>query len=106
VNFRKYEELVNKALSFYILEYKLMERGEYLELFSIAIKPQHRGVGWGSAIIEDLIEFAQLKGYKGIQLQVDHKSKEKLTEYYSRFGFVPIDEELEDFMRIEFKGDL
>jgi len=103
MDFRRYENAVNAAFHRQIQEFKLMERQDYLELFSIAIHSQWRGQGLGSAIIEDLIEFArEQKKYKGIQLQVDHKTKAKLVPFYESFGFVSIDDEIMDFMRIYF----
>lgn len=105
MNFRQYEKIINDRFEKQILEYKLIEYGEYLELFSIAIKPAWRGQGWGSAFIEDLIEFAKEQGYAGIQLQCDHKTKHKLVPFYQTFGFVSIDDDLQDFMRIYFNEE-
>ncbi len=105
MDYKRYEKVVNEAFSDQILEFKLTERQKYLELFSIAIQPAHRGQGLGSAIIEDVIEYAKESGYKGIQLQVDHKTKHKLVPFYETFGFKSIDDELMDFMRIDFERE-
>lgn len=103
MDFRQYEHAVNISFPQQIQEFILREQQGYLELFSIAINPQWQGQGWGSAIIQDLIEFAKEKKYKGVQLQVDHKTKHKLVPFYETFGFISIDEVLMDFMRIYFE---
>lgn len=103
--YKTYEMLLNRAFEKEILELKLNEKDEYLELFSLAILPEYRNRGIGSAILEDIIDFALKHGYDGIQLQVDHKTRKKLQPFYERFGFKSVDEELEDLMRLNFDGE-
>ena len=57
--------------------------GAWQMIFSVVTEPKHRGNGYASMIMEQVIADAKKKGRKGIVLTC----KEPLLKFYNKFGF-------------------
>lgn len=66
-----------------------------LRIFSVAVLPELQGKGIGKHIIEHIIQFARLKKFERVSLEVI-QSNEKLIQYYKSLGFA-VSEELPEY---------
>jgi len=83
----KFERIINLQYNNEILEFRLDPTGtKNINLYSIAIQPQHRGKNIATSILDDLISFARIHKYR-ISLMVAYSDRLSLTEFYSKFGF-------------------
>lgn len=57
-----------------------------LHVMNIAVKPEHRGKGYGKLIMEELDTFARQGEYSIITLEV-RESNETALSLYTKFGF-------------------
>lgn len=57
--------------------------GDYQAIFGLDVIPDYRNKGIAAQLMNNLIEVAKLDGKKGVILTC----KEKLINYYSKFGF-------------------
>jgi len=88
---QKYLEVLEKLF--------LFEKGNYIELNLIKIKPEYKGKGWATKILDDLSEYAQ-ENNKILTLTPSDTfgaSKSRLEKFYKRFGFVPNKGKNKDF---------
>jgi phosphopantetheine adenylyltransferase len=88
---QKYSEVLEKLF--------LFEKGNYIELNLIKIKPEYKGQGWATKILDDLSEYAQ-ENNKILTLTPSDTfgaSKSRLEKFYKRFGFVPNKGKNKDF---------
>jgi GNAT superfamily N-acetyltransferase len=88
---QKYAEVLEKLF--------LFEKGDYIELNLIKIRPEHKGKGWATKILDDLSEYAQ-ENNKILTLTPSDTfgaSKSRLETFYKRFGFVPNKGKNKDF---------
>lgn len=60
--------------------------GFALVLEDVIIHPDHRGHGYGTLLMNHVIQFAREKGFKRITLLSD-KSEESAQRFFQRFGF-------------------
>jgi GNAT superfamily N-acetyltransferase len=67
----------------------LEHAGKTAWLDELYVRPEHRGRGVGTALIERVIEEAQAQGCRAIDLEVEqaHRRAERL---YARHGFQPL----------------
>jgi aminoglycoside 6'-N-acetyltransferase I len=66
-----------------------LEHGRVAELEDLYVRPAHRCSGIGGALIEDSVEWSQLRGCRLLELVVTPNSKnsDQLSGYYARRGF-------------------
>jgi GNAT superfamily N-acetyltransferase len=85
----KIEDTLNNRYQEYLHGLDIYENKNSLILSKIVIKPEFRNEGVGSEIMEDLIKYADTHG-KIIALTPSSDfggSKNRLTQFYKRFGF-------------------
>lgn len=78
----KIKYAIFNILSGYLF-YKECNKDEYY-LSNIAIKPEYRGMGYGSILMEAGDNIAKEKGYNKVSLNANN---EKLVTLYEKFGF-------------------
>ena len=67
------------------------ETGEFLNLILIKIKPSQQNKGYGDAVIDSLLTFADKHNVRiKIHLLNSHGDKRRLIEFYSKHNFVLI----------------
>ena len=57
-----------------------------LHITNVAVRASHRGAGYGKALIEKMIEYARLKGYAHLTLEV-RVSNARAIGLYESYGF-------------------
>lgn len=62
------------------------EGGFVLLLEDVVIHPEHRGEGYGTRLVEYVIDFARKKEFRRITLLTDQISEES-QRFFERFGF-------------------
>ena len=62
------------------------EGGFVLLLEDVVIHPEHRGEGYGTRLVEHVIDFAKKKEFRRITLLTD-KISEESQRFFQRFGF-------------------
>jgi GNAT superfamily N-acetyltransferase len=95
----KIEKLLRQKYSEVLEKLFLFEKGNYIELNLIKIRPEHKGKGWATKILDDLSEYAQ-ENNKILTLTPSDTfgaSKSRLETFYKRFGFVPNKGKNKDF---------
>jgi GNAT superfamily N-acetyltransferase/phosphopantetheine adenylyltransferase len=95
----KIEKLLKQKYSEVLEKLFLFEKGDYIELNLIKIRPEHKGKGWATKILDDLSEYAQ-ENNKILTLTPSDTfgaSKSRLETFYKRFGFVPNKGKNKDF---------
>src|ERR1035437_1623118 len=64
--------------------------GEELFINSLHLHPETQGKGYGSQIMDTIIDFSDQRGlYITLKPQADSGHKEDLARFYKRFGFYP-----------------
>lgn len=66
-----------------------------LRIFSIAVLPEFQGIGIGKQIMDYIVQFARLKKFERVSLEVI-QSNDKLIQYYKNLGF-SVSEELPEY---------
>jgi GNAT superfamily N-acetyltransferase len=84
---RKGDEMV--GLAAVAFSWTLEHAGKTAWLDELYVRPEHRGRGVGTALIEPVIQEAQARGCRAIDLEVEqgHRRAERL---YARQGFQPL----------------
>jgi len=69
---------------------ELDDIGEFIDLFLIKIKPSQQNKGYGAAVMDSIINFADKHNVR-IKLQLNtYTDKTNLIEFYRKHGFVLI----------------
>lgn len=66
---------------------EIEDNGEYAELLSIAISPNHQGKGIGNALILELEKILLEKDIKKLSLTTDFYNNTKTLEFYYTLGY-------------------
>jgi ribosomal protein S18 acetylase RimI-like enzyme len=61
--------------------------GNYAELLSIAVSPEHKGLGIGKELINTFEAEAKSKGCKKIALTTDFNNNEQVVSFYRNVGY-------------------
>ena len=64
------------------------EGGMVMLLEDVIIHPEHRGQGYGTRLVEYVLDFARKKDFRRVTLLTDRISEES-QRFFRRFGFVP-----------------
>jgi len=74
-----------------LIKNEVDEAGEYLHLILIKIKPSQQKKGYGDAVLDSLLTFADKHNVR-IKLQINdsHGDKKRLIEFYRKHNFVLI----------------
>ncbi|MEX2586396.1 MAG: GNAT family N-acetyltransferase [Actinomycetota bacterium] len=78
---------------------------EHTPEIAIALRPDVRGQGLGSKLLESLIQIARKQGHRQISLAVEHTNP-RARRLYERLGFVEVDgNEEESKMVLDLRQD-
>lgn len=85
------EELLNGKYNDVLDELFISEKDDYLRLHSIIIKDEAKEGGFGTQIMEDIVKYADDNNKIVVLTASDSygSSKNRLINFYKRFGFVP-----------------
>jgi ribosomal protein S18 acetylase RimI-like enzyme len=89
-------EVDSKVVGYASIEETIWEQSRHVCELGIAILPEFRGMGVGSALLDSLINFAFKKGYEKITLSVFHTNKNAIG-LYRKFGFKKVGEKKRQF---------
>jgi len=87
----KIESALENKYSEHLIDLDIYEDGKSLNLSRIVINPDSRGLGIGTKIMEDLVDYADKTG-KIVTLTPSSDfggNKNRLVQFYKRFGFKP-----------------
>jgi ribosomal protein S18 acetylase RimI-like enzyme len=78
------------------VEESMWELSRHAGELGIAVLPQFRGVGVGSALLDSVLRVASEKGFKKVNLSVFHTNRNAIN-LYKRFGFKKVGRKKKQF---------
>jgi L-amino acid N-acyltransferase YncA len=89
-------EIERQIVGYVTIEESVWELSRHAGELGIAVLPQFRGVGVGSALLDSVLRVASEKGFKKVNLSVFSTNKNAM-KLYKRFGFKKVGEKKKQF---------
>jgi hypothetical protein len=89
-------ELENQIVGYVTVEESMWKLSQHAGELGIAVLPQFRGVGIGSALLDSALMVASNKGFRKVNLSVFSTNKSAM-KLYKRFGFKKVGEKKKQF---------
>lgn len=89
-------EIEQQIVGYATVEESIWELSRHAGELGIAVLPQFRGVGVGSALLGSVLRVASEKGFKKVNLSVFNTNKNAMN-LYKRFGFKKVGEKKKQF---------
>jgi L-amino acid N-acyltransferase YncA len=89
-------EIERQIVGYVTVEESIWELSRHAGELGIAVLPQFRGVGVGSALLDSALGLASEKGFKKVNLSVFHTNKNAVN-LYKKFGFKKVGRKRKQF---------
>jgi ribosomal protein S18 acetylase RimI-like enzyme len=89
-------EIEGQVVGYATVEESMWDLSRHAGEFGIAVLPQFRGNGIGSALLDSVLGVASDKGFKKVNLSVFHTNKHAIN-LYKRFGFKKVGRKSKQF---------
>jgi L-amino acid N-acyltransferase YncA len=89
-------EIEGQIVGYVTVEESMWELSRHAGELGIAVLPQFRGVGVGSALLDSVLRVASEKGFKKVNLSVFHTNRNAIN-LYKRFGFKKVGRKKKQF---------
>lgn len=89
-------EVEEQVVGYATIEESMWDLSRHAGELGIAVLPQFRGVGVGSALLDSVLGVASDKGFKKVNLSVFHTNKHAIN-LYKRFGFKKVGRKSKQF---------
>jgi hypothetical protein len=89
-------EVEQQIVGYVSVEESVWELSQHAGELGIAVLPQFRGVGVGSALLDSVLKAASEKGFKKVNLSVFHTNRYAIS-LYKRFGFKKVGRKKKQF---------